>query len=337
MSSVSSVSPAPGAHRPEAGAAAAGRLFDGMGPGTGPTTSPQGLAAALEALARAGFSGVQLSAGGWDTVMNGRVVAARLAPYRSVAADYALRYTLHAPIAELNLVAPDHEFQVQQFRAWLEVAAATGCRTMTYHPGRFDPARQPGADAAAEVARERDALAALAELGATLGVTIACENLVTQQWWPAGQRQHSCDPQWLLDLVTAIDHPNLAVCLDMGHLMLASVVEGYDYLAAARRLVPHAVVLHVHDNFAKPTRSPIETAGVGPAMQLIRGEGDLHLPPGWGVIPLEATFAAGGFARRPIFVLEVEPRHWREDPAVLAGCLATGNHLAELAAAGPAG
>jgi len=80
VSSVSSVSPAPGAHRPEAGAAAAGRLFDGMGPGTGPTTSPQGLAAALEALARAGFSGVQLSAGGWDTVMNGRVVAARLAP-----------------------------------------------------------------------------------------------------------------------------------------------------------------------------------------------------------------------------------------------------------------
>jgi len=328
VSSVSSVT----TERPPETGDTAGSLFDGMGPGTGPTTSPLSLETALESLVKAGCSGVQLTAGGWDAVINGRVVASRLAPYRTVAAGFDLRYTLHAPIAELNLVAPDHDFQVQQFRAWLEVAAATGCRTMTYHPGRFDPARLPGADAATEVARERDALATLAEEAGRLGVVIACENLVTQRWWPAGQRQLSCDPQWLVDLVTAIDHPNLAVCLDVGHLMLSSVAEGYDYLAAARRLAPYAVVLHVHDNFAKPTRSPVETGGTGPAMQLIRGEGDLHLPPGWGVIPLEATFAPGGFARRPIFVLEVEHRYWRDDPAVLPACLAAGRRLADRAA-----
>jgi sugar phosphate isomerase/epimerase len=316
-----------------AGTAASGgdRLFDGIGPGTGPTTSPESLAAALEEVARLGATGTQLSGNGWDVVMNGRVFAPRLERFRRVVEGCGLRRTFHAPIAELNLMAPDPEFQELEFRAWLEVAGALGCPTMTYHPGRFDPAAHPAGDPGTLLSRERDALARLAEVGAGLGVVIACENLVTQRWWPAGQRQYSCEPEWLTALVSAVGHPNLAICFDLGHLQLSAAVEGYDYLAAARRLIPHAVVLHVHDNFAKPTRSPLEVGGAGAAMQLIRGEGDLHLPLGWGVVPLEATFAEGGFARRPILVLEVDSRYWRDDPAVAQEIVASGRSLASRA------
>jgi sugar phosphate isomerase/epimerase len=308
------------------------RLFDGLGPGTGPTTSPQSLADALEGLAHLGATGTQLTANGWDVVRNGRVAADRLARFRKVAEGFGLRYTLHTPIAELNLMAPDPEFQEQQFRSWLEVAAAMGCRSATYHPGRFDPAMHPGGDPQALLAGERDALARLAEVAATLGVVIACENLVTQAWWPPTQRQYSCVPDWLVALVTGIDHPSLGMCFDLGHLALSAAIEGYDYLPAARLLIPHAVVLHVHDNFAKPTVAPSSVGGVGPAMQLIRGEGDLHLPPGWGSVPLEATFGAGGFRRRPIFVLEMDSRYWRDDPEVARQSIDAGNRLAALAA-----
>jgi sugar phosphate isomerase/epimerase len=299
-----------------------------MGPGTGPTTSPDSLADSLEALARIGASGAQLTGNGWDVVMNGRVFGPRLERYRKVVEASGLRFTFHAPIAELNLMAPEPAFQERQFRAWLEVAAATGCRTMTYHPGRFDQAMHSGGDPASLLAAEQDALARLAEAGAELGVVIACENLVTQRWWPAGQRQYSCDPEWLVTLVAAVDHPNLGICFDLGHLLLSSAVEGYDYLPAARRLIPQAVVLHVHDNFGQPSRSPLAVGGVGPAMQLIRGEGDLHLPPGWGVVPLEATFAGGEFARRPFFVLEMDSRYWRDDPDVARAALEAGERLA---------
>lgn len=312
---------------------AAARRFSGLGPSMGPTTSPESVAVALEGLARLGATGTQLSPNGWDVVLNGRVVSHRLAPYRDIAAGVALRYTMHAPISELNLMAPDPEFQEQQFRSWLEVAAALGCGTMTYHPGRFDPAMQPGGDPTALLAREQDALARLAETAAGLGVVIACENLVSQAWWQGGHRQYSCVPDWLVALVAAVNHPYLAMCFDLGHLMLASAVEGYDYLTAARKLVPHAVVLHVHDNFGKPTVAPAAAGGVGATMQFIRGEGDLHLPPGWGEVPLEETFALGGFRRRPIFVLEMESRHWRDDSQVARESLATGWRLAALAGA----
>jgi sugar phosphate isomerase/epimerase len=311
---------------------AAVRLFDGLGPGAESTTSPQSLATALEALAHIGATGTQLTANGWDVVRNGRVATDRLARFRKVAEGFGLRYTLHTPIAELNLMAPDPHFQEQQFRSWLEVAAAMGCRSATYHPGRFDPAMHPGGDPQALLAGERDALARLAEVAATLDVIIACENLVTQAWWAPAHRQYSCVPDWLVDLVTGIDHPSLGICFDLGHLALSAAVEGYDYGAAARLLAPHAVVLHVHDNFAKPTVAPSSVGGVGPAMQLIRGEGDLHLPPGWGSVPLDETFSAGGFNRRPIFILEVDVRYWRDDPEVARESVVAGNKLAALAA-----
>lgn len=318
---------------PQEGAA---RLFDGLGPSTGPTTSPESLAVALEDLARIGATGTQLTPNGWDVVMNGRVAAGRLARYRKVAAGFGLRYTLHAPISELNLMAPDPDFQELQFRSWLEVAATVGCGTVTYHPGRFDSAMQPRGNPHALLAREQEALARLAEVAAGLDVVIACENLVSQAWWPAGQRQYSCAPDWLVTLVTAVNHPHLAICFDLGHLMLSSVIEGYDYLAAARKLALHAVVLHVHDNFGKPTVAPAAAGGAGPSMQLIRGEGDLHLPPGWGEVPLEETFALGGFQRRPIFVLEMDCRFWRDDLDVARASIATGQRLAALAGAATA-
>ncbi len=80
------------------------RLFDGLDPSTGPTTSPESLAVALEDLARIGATGTQLTPNGWDVVMNGRVAAGRLARYRKVCRLRA-SHTLHAPISELNLMA----------------------------------------------------------------------------------------------------------------------------------------------------------------------------------------------------------------------------------------
>ncbi|HEX2034282.1 MAG TPA: sugar phosphate isomerase/epimerase family protein [Chloroflexota bacterium] len=305
-------------------------IFDGLGPGIGPTTSPESVDAALSHLVALGVSGTQLTANGWDVVLNGRVVERRLVRYRAVVERYRLSYTFHAPIAELNLAAPDDAFQRQQCRAWLEVAAALGCRTMTYHPGRFDPAMDPHSTAATRLAQEREHLASLAETAQSLGVVIACENLVTQAWWPAGKRHHSADPAWLVELVEGIGHPSVATCLDFGHLQLASVIERFDFAAAAARLAPYAVVLHVHDNFAKPMQPPEAVGGASPAMPVIRGEGDLHLPPGWGTVPLEAAFEAGRFTRRPIMVLEMESRYWRDDPDVVRESLAAGRRFSEL-------
>lgn len=306
-------------------------FFDGLGPGIGPATSPEDVDEQLAVLVRHGATAAQFFANDWDVVLNGRVRAGRLARYRAVAERHAadLRYTLHAPIVELNLFEAGLPFQVTLFRAWLEVAAALGCRTMTYHPGRLDPEIHTHGALEDLHRREWDALARLAETGRALGVTIACENLHDPPWWsPLGRLSYSADPDHLLMLLADVGNPALGVCLDFGHLFLHSARTGADFLEGVHKLSPHAVVLHVHDNFGKPMDRQRPTV----AGQFMLGEGDLHLPPGWGDVPLEAAFAQGDFRRRPICVMEVQARYWADDPDVLHETLASGRRLEAIAA-----
>ena len=78
----------------------------------------------------------------------------------------------------------------------------------------------------------------------------------------------------------AIDHPNVALTLDMAHLFLAANLLGFEFLDAVRAAVPWVKHLHANDNFGRLDRGR-ETL----TERLPFGEGDLHLPPGWGSIP----------------------------------------------------
>jgi sugar phosphate isomerase/epimerase len=304
--------------------------YAALGPSIGPTASPGGLDAMLTRAARLGATGVQLSATDWDVVIGGRLMPRRLRRFRSIVERHALEYTLHAPVEELDLIDADLDFQRAHFCAWLEVAGALGCRTMTYHPGRYDAQRHHHRGPEALLLREREALARLADTAAGFGVTIACENLYDEPWWPAGTTYFSAQAHWLLALVEAVGHPHLAVCLDLGHLHLATRGSLPDFVDAVRRLAPHAAVLHVHDNLGRPVWRADNGDALSPAAysrQLLLGEGDLHLPLRWGNVPLEAAFAAADLRRRPICVLEIHPRHWCDDPGPAIESMAIATRL----------
>jgi len=168
------------------------------------------------------------------------------------------------------------------------------------------------------------------QTAAAEGVVVACENLYDEAW-PDAEVSYSADPQCLIGTVEAVDHPCLGVCLDFGHLFLASATQGFDFLCAVRELAPRAAVLHVHDNLGRPQPRP---RGESYGGQIIRGEGDLHLPLGWGSIPFEAVFMAAHFGRHPIFVVEINERFWRDDRAVAAQSLERARSLMDVAVHG---
>jgi sugar phosphate isomerase/epimerase len=90
----------------------------------------------------------------------------------------------------------------------------------------------------------------------------------------------------LVRQLEAIDHPAVAMTLDIAHLHIAAHDLGFDYLEAVEQAAPWVRHLHANDNFGRldwgfdsdPDRWPY-------------GEADLHLPPGWGTIPYEQVFA----------------------------------------------
>jgi len=72
----------------------------------------------------------------------------------------------------------------------------------------------------------------------------------------------------------------VALTLDMAHLFLAANLLGFDYLDAVRTAVPWVKHLHANDNFGR-----LDQGYEVLTERLPFGEGDLHLPPGWGRIP----------------------------------------------------
>lgn len=270
-----------------------------------------------------GYSCVELSSTGLDVILNGRVFRPQLERVRAVTEKFPLTYTLHPP-NRLNLAhGSDLALDKANFAAVLEVCAALGCRVMVYHSGlialervRLGLVDLPTPDElAAAAAQEVEALEELMPYAAQLGVTVAMENRDPHSWEVGLLRRLGRDPSELatfhggmlipriVEQVEAVGHPNLGICLDLAHLFLATNQLGIDYLEAVRQAAPHLRHIHANDNFGR-----LDDAYDGLGDRNPYGEGDLHLPPGWGSIPLaQALGQLPDYAG--ILILELRPRY----------------------------
>ena len=281
------------------------------------------LAEELAWFQQCGYDTVELSSSGLDLILNGRLFQPQLERVRAVTERFPLTYTLHPP-NRLNLaLGSDLALDKANFAANLEVCAALGAKVMVYHSGlialeraRLGLVDLPTADELAQaVAQEVDALRELMPYAAQLGVTVAMENRDPHSWEVGLLRQLGRDPSELatfhggmliprlVEQVEAVNHPNLGICLDMAHLFLATNQLGIDYLEAVRQAAPHLRHIHANDNFGRLDDAYDDLGQRNPY-----GEGDLHLPPGWGAIPL-----ADALGQLPdytgILILELRPRY----------------------------
>ncbi|MFD3460532.1 sugar phosphate isomerase/epimerase family protein [Nocardia fluminea] len=266
----------------------------------------------LDEAATAGFGYAELGGCGLGVVIGGRVQRSRLAALRDALAGCRLRLTLHSSwhsSGRTGNLLDTGTASAQQLGllADLEVAAAIGAEVLVYHAGVLPNLYSDGAALTAGMATERTMLRDLADESGARGVTIAVENRAPG---PAvlTRRSYGMRLDLVAEQVQQIDHPAVTMCLDVGHAYLSAGYLNYDYLAAIREVAPVVGHVHLHDNFGRmasqPDASPYE-------LELL-GEGDLHLPPGWGTIPL-AEVLATTFPRDPAIIIEMRhARHYAE-------------------------
>ena len=185
------------------------------------------------------------------------------------------------------------------------LTGAIGARILVYHSGlqaldaaRTGMARLPDDDELRR-GREREAAALrkLAPIAADLDVIIGMENGDPHLWEYAVLKREGKPPEdivkyhprlrtaVLVAQAEAVDHPNLGITLDLAHLYLATQALGDDYLEAVSIAAPWVRHLHINDNFGK-----LDAGHDAETARLPYGEADLHLPPGWGAIPLADAF-----------------------------------------------
>lgn len=262
----------------------------------------------LAAIAAVGFTHVELGSRNLSVAINGRPQTDRLARLKAALDGLPLGFTLHgSEVASSrggNLFDITSPSQRQIFASDLELTGAIGGSVLVYHAGTL---RDPHGDDKAfqqGLLHERAALKEYGDRAAELGVTIAVENRDPVSRY-IDRRAYGFDLLRLADQVSAVDHPNVKICFDTGHAFLsyAWLGKGVDgYLADIREIAPLIGHLHVTDNFGQVQLDQSRDAGEN----LIAGDGDLHLLPGWGAIPFDEIFAIP-FPLDPIANLEIRP------------------------------
>jgi len=278
---------------------------------------------------KCGFDGVEVSVDGLDAVIGGRLVQSQMDRIRAITEQFDFVYTVHSP-GRMNLAfpawgpgrAPDIEMEKAVFAAYLDACAAIGAGVMVYHSGlialhEFAHGLGPLPDEEALEAgraREVSALRELLPLAAERGVIVAMENRDPHPWEIAVLLRSSRTPDDLLTYhsglsiphlvrqVQEVNHPNLGLTLDLGHLFVAANYCGFDYLEALPQAAPHVRHIHGHDNFGR-----LGSVFDNLHDRIPYGDGDLHLPPGWGTIPqVESLVHLAGY--EGLYVLEIRPR-----------------------------
>jgi len=270
------------------------------------------LRAILANLAGLGFTHAELAAKSVAVVIGGQLQPSRLAALKEAVRDSPVTLSVHGSAVSTarigNLVDVTTPTQPAAVAADLALAGAIGAGVLVYHAGQLRDFYGDDRALAAGMAAERDHLRRLGDEAGRLGVRIMVENID-----PVGiyilRRAYGLRLDLIAEQVQAVDHPQVAMCLDVGHAFLASQYLGWDYLGTIRRVAPLVGHVHLNDNFGR-TKLDAEW---DVNEYLATGDGDMHLPPGWGAIPLDDVFAIP-FPRKPTVILELRP-HFAENAA----------------------
>ncbi|MFK8253639.1 sugar phosphate isomerase/epimerase family protein [Ancylobacter terrae] len=259
------------------------------------------LGASLDEAEALGVDVVELPLYAWHLIVDGRVLTERVADLAQALSGRALRYSVHGPLATNLMDTPDrlprHEAVLA---ASIEITGAIGARHLVVHSGMV---RDPADDIEVAYSRQRDALARAGDIAASAGVTLCVENI-----FRFGDARETASPARLAGELDAIAHPAVKATLDVSHAFIRCTDARLDPIAEIAELARHAAHLHLHDSFGRPT----ELWTYDPAEAVAFGEGDLHLPIGWGGLDWEAVIGAARLPQAATAILELNPRHWRE-------------------------
>jgi sugar phosphate isomerase/epimerase len=247
-------------------------------------------------------------------ILGGRLDTHRLRAVGELLLEAELAYTVHAPL-EVNLMdLTSHGLQRDALDASLRFAEGIGAGVVVCHAGQRVGARDARYSMGDQLSAERSALREAGDLAGELGVTIALENYYPEQPILRGAvYDYSVWPSRLAEQISAVDHPAVGICLDVGHAALAAGFFGFDLVEECAAIAPLVRHVHLHDNLQKTNLTGEPQA----SEHTVYGLGDLHLPPGRGTIPLEDLLRRIEFPENPSCCVELSPEHFTSVPEAL--------------------
>jgi sugar phosphate isomerase/epimerase len=248
-------------------------------------TRPHLLAEELDRLVADGYTAAEPAVETLHCILGGRPHQQHVDAVAEICASQAqtLAFSVHAP-SVLDLRDRRYpELHRQILLSSVSFAAAIGARVLVVHyearseDPKIEAQYRAGIEQAADLAGRHD-------------LTLGIENIEVER------------TERVLEFLESVRHPYVRMTYDFAHDYLAGDLFGYDHLTSARACAPYAAHLHITDNFGRFNQARLGDFNLYRAIPhsqiAVMGLGDLHLPAGWGTLPIEQVydcFARQGF------------------------------------------
>ncbi|MCH1981350.1 sugar phosphate isomerase/epimerase [Ruminococcus sp. OA3] len=242
-----------------------------------PSVRLENLDGYLRTIEENGFNACELNLSTYPFMMGGNLIPCVAEYVREIFAGHPLTYTAHGAYG-LDLRNPDKwELRKKVLFASIDLCSSLGCTLLNIH--NEEDSKKSSVERlfrtvvkdAAEYAKER-------------GVSLVLENIEIENVYRT------------IDMVESIDHDNLGMNLDLGHLFLSSQYYGYDYLKAVTDSLPRLRHLHIHDNMGEFEAMRLTDFNMYKTLdkkeRMVFSSGDMHTAPFWGKAPLQEAIKA---------------------------------------------
>lgn len=232
---------------------------------------PWQIAESLKWIRTCGYDFFEFSLTGFPLIVQGEVNKRYVDYLKPVFEQSGLQPTVHIGTGLDLRSSTNHSLHRKVLMASIEVSASLGASVLTVHfeqssrrqnvEKNFWEAYQD----AAVYAQEKNIL-------------LCMENIEIE------------DYRLVPELIDRIGSPNLRMTLDLGHLYLSTKYFGGDYMTAIDEVLPYVSHIHIHDNTG--AFEPMRLLDFDRYRQMnlneriAFGQGDIHLPPLWGTMPI---------------------------------------------------
>ncbi|MCL2831972.1 MAG: sugar phosphate isomerase/epimerase [Treponema sp.] len=231
----------------------------------------EALAAELAAVKSWGFDGIELGLYAFPLIISGKINKPFVSLLKNILKENNIRGSAHIGTG-LDLRSKDSlGLHVKVLNASVEICAELGLNPLILHyeKNSGDPDTET---------QFFNCHAAAAEFALQSKVKLGLENIEIEHYKP------------VLDTVRQINHPNLGMVLDTGHLFLASGYYGFSFEDAVKECAPFIFHCHLNDNsgiFEKMRLQNFDLYRTLPmGYRIAFGRGDIHMPPLYSETPI---------------------------------------------------
>ena len=231
---------------------------------------------------KAKINSLEISIYETDVIVGKKINFPELKILKEAVANTDMAYTVHGELSVNLLDQENFEDHKEVLKRDIEVSGEINATHLVTHFGQTTNAIFENKKIySSYLKRQQECYSELGEYAKKNDVILAIENL-----FPFKKEYYAPLPNEIAKQLNEINHPNVKCCMDISHAYINCTYNNAHLINELKTMGPLSEHIHMHDSFGiiEKIWTYIEAESTS------YGQGDLHLPIGWGDIPFNKIF-----------------------------------------------